>query len=124
MKDWERIRDARDDLTDYVIHFTKNVFRPVSQPARFTLAAILACGYIRPTFAPRPSRHINTPSPTIKGPCPAVCLTEQPIAAVLKMPGKRYSGYGIAYHKVPLYLAGGRPVLYGSKRGRMSSDSA
>jgi hypothetical protein len=117
MKDWERIRQERDDLTDYVIHFTKHCFKPpVWDKARDVLAKILACGYIRPTFALKPTRHTSTPGPTIKGPSPAVCLTEQPLSAILKIRTNRYSGYGIAYHKVPLYQAGGRPVLYGSER--------
>lgn len=117
MKDWEWIRRERDDLTDYVIHFTKNYVKgPICQLARNSLAQILVCGYIRPTFAARPSRHASVPHPTIKGPFPAVCLTGQPIRAVLKMARRRYSGFGIAYHKVALYNAGGRPVMYGSER--------
>jgi hypothetical protein len=46
-----------------------------------------------------------------------VCLTEQPIWAILKsreLLPERYSGYGIAYHKYHLHRVGGRPVLYGS----------
>lgn len=83
MKDWEQIRHQRDDLTDYVIHFTKPYYeRPrMHQPAE-VLAAILDCGYIRPTFAPMPSRNNSTPRPTVKGPDPAVCLTEQPASAL------------------------------------------
>jgi hypothetical protein len=111
-KDWERIRGARDDLTDYVIHFTKPRYNP-HVSARDVLLEILQRGYIEPTFAPSPTNHW----PTVKGPAPAVCLTEQPISAVLKTPRltkERYSKYGIAYHKVPLYEMGGRPVLYAS----------
>jgi hypothetical protein len=117
MKDWERIRYEREDLTDYVIHFTRNYFRSgLNQLARQGLANILKSGHIGPTFAPKRTRYSSTLSPTIKGPSPAVCLTEQPISAILKNPVHRYSGYGIAYHKVLLYQAGGRPVLYGSER--------
>jgi hypothetical protein len=117
MKDWEWIRSARADLTDYVVHFTKHCFRPpVWDRARDVLAKILTCGYIRPTFAFKPTRFNRTPRPTIKGPTPAVCLTEQPVSAILKTSTTPYSGYGIAYHKVPLYEAGGRPVLYGSQK--------
>ena len=58
------------------------------------------------------------PRPTVKGPYPAVCLTEQPISAILitleAEPG-RYSGYGIGYYKPNLFDYGGLPVLYSSK---------
>lgn len=113
---WERIREARHDLTDYVTHFTRyhlingQFFHPKS-----ILATILQCGFINPTFAPLPNRHSRIPQPTIKGPHPAVCLTEQPISAVLKTPHSRYSHYGIAFHKACLYEFGARPVLYGSE---------
>jgi hypothetical protein len=56
--------------------------------------------------------------PTVKGPDPAVCLTEQPVAALLKtlgLAGVKYSGYGVAYHKYLLHGFGGRPVLYGTE---------
>ena len=117
MRDWERIREKREDLTDYVIHFTKPVYGSTEYySAKARLAKILRDGYIRPTFAPMPSRYRRTPAPTIKGPDPAVCLTEQPLWAFLETPTRKYSGYGIAYHKVPLFDAGGRAVLYGSER--------
>jgi hypothetical protein len=117
MRDWEQIRADRDDLTDYVIHFTKNRFKvPKFALARNVLVEILKSGFIQPSFAMLPSRHSRTEKPTVKGPYPVVCLTEQPISAVLKTNNSRYSNYGIAYHKVPLYDAGGRPVLYGTER--------
>ena len=117
MKNWERIRNERLDLTDYVIHFTRDRIEPKRfRNAREVLIEILESGHIRPTFAPMRHRYTSTPRATVKGPFPAVCLTEQPLSAVLtsnRIHG-RYSGYGIAYHKVHLYWAGGGPVLYGS----------
>ena len=117
MKNWQIIRQVRDDLTDYVVHFTRSSFVPPTlYQARDVLIQILRSGWINPTFAPMANRYKKVPQPTIRGPDPAVCLTEQPLSAVLKTPVTRYSHYGIAYHKVCLFDAGGRPVLYGSEQ--------
>jgi hypothetical protein len=110
---WQNIRQARDDLTDYVVHFTRHHFSPYFYHPKNLLEAILRCGYIKPSFAMLANRYNKTPQPTIKGPDPAVCLTEQPLSAVLKTPHSRYSHYGIAYHKACLFEQGARPVLYG-----------
>lgn len=127
MKDWQLIRLARTDITDYVIHFTKHrSFLDTKWPDRepgFARAdqvflEILKEGVIRPTFAPIKSKTSGTTSNTVRGPDPAVRLTEQPLSAVLvtrRCAGSRHSGFGIAYHKYALFQAGGRPVLYGSK---------
>jgi hypothetical protein len=128
LKGWQRIRLARTDLTDYVIHFTKlrsDVFNKKTPEGRPFLAhpfdvfcEILDDGFIRPTFAPIRSLTAGTTSNTVRGPVPAVCLTEQPLSAVLvtqKCAGGRYSGFGVAYHKYALFCEGGRPVIYGSK---------
>jgi Putative abortive phage resistance protein AbiGi, antitoxin len=116
MLQWEEIRAARDDLTDYVVHFTKSEYiSPIYHHAKDRLKSILQCGHIKPTFAPMGNRYKREAQPTIQGPDPVVCLTEQPLSAFLKTPHKRYSNYGIAYHKVALYNAGGRPVLYATQ---------
>ena len=127
MRDWQRIRLARTDITDYVIHFTKHRSLcdtkwpdrgPAFADAEQVFLEILGNGFIRPTFAPIKSKTAGTTSNTVRGPHPAVCLTEQPLSAVLatrRYAGTRYSGFGIAYHKCALFHAGGRPVLYGSK---------
>jgi hypothetical protein len=128
MKDWQRIRAARSDLTDYVIHFTKfrsdlerkrtPEGRPFLAPPFDVFCEILNDGFICPTFAPIKSMTTGTTSNTVRGPDPAVCLTEQPLSAVLstrQCAGGRYSGFGIAYHKYALFETGGRPVFYGSK---------
>lgn len=116
MLHWEEIRAARDDLTDYVVHFTKHAFiSHVHHPAKERLKLILRSGCIKPSFARMGNRYKREPQSTIKGPNPAVCLTEQPLAAFLKTPHKRYSNYGIAYHKVAIYNAGARPVLYAAE---------
>ena len=114
MRDWERIRSDREDLTDYLVHFTRYRITPIFRKPRDVLTDILTEGFIKPSFAPMRSRNCATELPTIKGTEPAVCLTEQPISAILKMGQKRYSHYGIAYHKAHLYGQGARPVLYGT----------
>jgi hypothetical protein len=114
---WAKLRSGRQDLTDYVVHLTKP--RPSSATALDVLLQILRDGYIHPTFAKMPNRRASMPRNTVKGPDPAVCLTEQPIWAILEsrdvLP-RRYSGYGIVYHKYCLYREGARPVLYGSEK--------
>lgn len=136
MKDWERIRASRDDLTDYVVHFTRyraerseGRFRHVS--ARDVLIEILGTGHLRPDYAARSNMYSRTPRATVKGPQTAVCLTEQPLWAAIKsrdaLTLPRYSGYGIAYHKYLLYAAGGRPALYALQSclgRRLRSDEA
>jgi hypothetical protein len=123
--EWKKIRNARTDLTDYVIHLTRDrlchdaIAREYNCTARplEVLLEILDAGVIRPTFALRKNRTSLKPQPTIAGPFPAVCLTEQTIEALIQTlsVSTRYSGYGIAYHKYPLFSFGGRPVIYGSK---------
>jgi hypothetical protein len=127
VKDWQRIRLARTDITDYVIHFTKHRFHfdsrwtdcePGFRRAEIVFRKILDEGFIRPTYAPISSKIAGTTSNTVRGPDPAVCLTEQPLSAVLvtrRCTSGRYSGFGVAYHKFALFEAGGRPVLYGSE---------
>lgn len=122
MKDWLRIRRERLDLTDYIVHLTKTKYLPeqkVVLSGRDMLLRILDDGHVKATFAPLPNRYSPShPQPTVRGPNPAVCLTEQPLWALLKSLkcfAGRYTGYGIAYHKVPLYWRGARPVIYGNK---------
>lgn len=128
MKVWQRIRLARTDLTDYVIHFTKrrgnfDAPRWPDKAAGFAKAdnvfwEIINEGFIRPTFAKIKGKTTGMISTTVRGPDPAVCLTEQPLSDVLitlAHASDRYSGFGIAFHKFALYSAGGRPVIYGSK---------
>ena len=119
MTHWESIRSVRDDLTDYVMHLTRHRLEPEVKRPLDVLLEILQDGHIRPTFAPMRSRYRRDLRPTIKGPDPAVCLTEQPLSAFVNaksVVGARYSGYGIAYHKVHLHLKWGRPVWYCTER--------
>lgn len=118
-RNWLRIRQSRFDLTDYLVHLTKRQYLPdekVSLGGREVLLRILDDGHLKATFAPLGNRYAIKPKPTVRGNKPAVCFTEQPLWSLLRslkcFPG-RYEGYGIAYHKVPLYWRGARPVIYG-----------
>ena len=78
-KERRAIRDNRMDLTDYVIHFTKRSGDPLILLPRGVLFTILRENRIRPTFAPMAHRFSKgVEKSTIKGPDPAVCLTETP----------------------------------------------
>lgn len=110
MKYWEEIRRYRTDITDYLIHWTKDLG---------TLLQILECGYLTPTFAPKYSHFGKEKRETIRGSIPAVCFTEQPLSCFVKaceLRLGRYKPYGIVLHKYAVYAYGGRPVLYGDRK--------
>lgn len=112
-----RIRFERPDLTDYVVHLTKPRFGDRQATGLEVLLEILHTGSITPHFAPRDVPRLHKRVNTVKGPDAAVCLTEQPIWALLisrRVLPDFYSGYGIAYHKTHLHCAGGRPAIYGT----------
>jgi len=98
----EPVRAQRGDLTDYVVHLTRGRINPPVSALQ-VLKEILNTGLIRPTLAPYNSRSSGGKArPGVKGPYPVVCLTEQPLSAMirtLKYTTGRYSGYGIAYYK-------------------------
>lgn len=86
MSNWQRIRAARTDLTDYVIHLTRWVVAagPLEERMRDginRLKDILRCGFLRPTTAPRITVQKNRNN-TVRGPHPAVCFTEQPLEQI------------------------------------------
>jgi hypothetical protein len=119
MKYWERIRKARTDITDYVIHWVRRKYeegeyvKPIE-----ALLTIIKCGHLKPSFALRPSIYDRSKRPTVKGPYPAVSFTEQTFENFViscKILQDRYSPYGIALYKRALYQYGGRPVIYGSE---------
>ena len=121
MSTWERIREARADVTDYVVHLTRfkverdDGTRDVRDEFR-RLKDILKAGYLRPTFAPRLTLQKNR-NRMVKGRHKAVCFTAQPLEQIpvtLKF-GMAYAGYGIALSKVDLYDYGARPAIYGDE---------
>lgn len=126
--DWERIRAERSDLTDWVIHYTKPIVRPEPTTSAFdVLKKILADGFLIPSFGTRQRVSVGDIQRTIRGLRPAVCFTEQTLGAFATscqvLPG-RYSGYGVAFHKWPLFEYAGRPVIYGDEGllARLSDD--
>lgn len=109
------IREAREDMTEYVIHITSSIN---------ALIEILRAGKINASFSQMGNIYSARVKPTVRGPWPAVCFTDQPLWALIDTVntcGGRWSGYGIAVHKVPLFRAGGRPVWYMSP-GDMGSE--
>lgn len=119
MKDWERIREARPDITDYVIHWVRSKFEGGKYIKPFaTLLDIIECGYLKPTFATRTSIYESSKRATIKGPHPAVCFTEQSLECFIRscevLP-RHYHPYGIALYKRALHEYGGRPTIYNSE---------
>lgn len=124
-KGWWKFRRIRTDITDYVIHSVKEKEEGGKKISPFsTLLEILKCGYLKPSFAirrPRVYDQSQSPRPTIKGPYPAVCFTEQTLECFIKSSeyfssrGKRYRPYGIALHKWPLSEYGGGSVIYGDE---------
>lgn len=119
-RDWERIRQARLDITDWVIHWTKSrMLDQTSECPLDVLKCILQLGYLKPSFAPRRSVTIRKgQTNTIQGSYPAVCFTDQPLSSFTKSCrtlSSRYSPYGVALDKRNLFEYGGRPVIYGDK---------
>ncbi len=119
MKQWERIRKARPDITDYVIHWVRPKYEggKLIKPL-IILIGIIQSGYLKPTFATRSSIYDRSKRPTIRGPYPAVCFTEQSLDNFIKsceVLKNHYHPYAIAIYKRALYQYGGRPVIYGTE---------
>ena len=119
MKYWQRIRKERTDLTDYIIHWTKGKNEGGKWTKPFdTLLKIIECGYLVATFAKKSSIYDRTGRPTVRGPYPSVCFTEQSLdsfALSCNILPTHYKPYGIALYKRALYKYGGRPVIYHSE---------
>jgi hypothetical protein len=116
---WLQIKQARPDLTDYLIHWTRErTIDGKTMTAFEVLKLIIKCGFLKPSFARRPRYTVGGVENTIKGRYPAVCFTEQPLDAFIKscntLPS-RYQPYGIAVRKDRLFEYGGRPVIYGDE---------
>ena len=119
MKSWERIRKERPDITDYVIHWVRPKYeggKVTKSPA--ILVEIIESGYLKPTFATRSSIYDRSKRPTVRGPYPAACFTEQSLENFIKscqvLPS-HYHPYGVALYKRALYQYGGTPVIYASE---------
>lgn len=95
----EKIYLSRQDLSDYVFHFTRGA------NARETLIQILSDGSIKDMSG--------------NG---FICFTEAPVLMLPDMfdifsnyKEPMYSPYGIGIHRDALYKLGGRPVIYGTE---------
>jgi hypothetical protein len=119
VKDWEAIREKRKDLTEYVIHWVKSRVVDGKWKSSFEiLTDIIECGYLKPSFSVMTSLYGGSPKPTVKGPYPAVCFTEQTLDNFMiscETLSNRYRPYGIALYKRALHEYGGRPVIYGGE---------
>src|SRR5687768_15186047 len=101
LKDWEIIRKVRTDISQYLLHTTKSRWDAMSSrliPPFEVLQTILFCGYLKPTFAIAPQSN----KATVRGPFPAVCLTEQPLqffirSAEASLTTERYTKFGVAF---------------------------
>lgn len=118
VRDWERLRKTRLDVSQYVIHGTRSGSDiDMSRiPPYENLKRILLNGYLKPTFAVASGSN----KPTVRGIYPAVCLTEQPLlfyqrSADAGLIIERYTKFGVAFRKDDLFDYGGRPVIYNTE---------
>jgi len=118
--DWLKIRQARSDVTDYLIHWTRGSTNAAGdyESAFDVLKAIIRCGCLTPSFAPKTRVTVGGRENTIRGPHPAVCFSEQPLHSFIQschvLPS-RYQPYAVAVRKDRLFVYGGRPVVYGDE---------
>jgi hypothetical protein len=119
-KDWERIRRIRPDISQYVMHCTKQTWNQAEKrmvSAAEVLTQILGDGYLRAGFSRQRSPRAQVAKPRVRGPRPAVCFTEQPLEFFLQTLSvgtvvARYSPFALAFRKDDLFDYGGRPVIY------------
>lgn len=127
IKDYQRIKEMRTDISEFVLHCTKEHYRPVRGSKECVspfeaLKLMLEDGFLKATHAWVQVKGSGT-KPTIRGPYPAVCFTDQPVRFFLQsikaskeMTRDRYTEFGVAVKKVDLYRYGGRPVIYSDER--------
>lgn len=106
----DRIYKDRFDMSDYLIHFTRN---NNGKSAFENLKEIIQSGHIKAGWAKRNAKR------TIFGKFPAVCFTEMPIYSLLKYAENReeftkIDFYGIAISKKFMFDKGARNVIYGT----------
>ena len=124
MKDWERIKKIRTDMSEYVLHWTRASFPKVDGQYRWfqpydVLKLILKDGFLKASFAQRGTLLGTQKKPSVRGPYRAVCYTEQPLRVYLESIKAskqsfrgRYAEFAVAVQKDQLYHYGGRPVIY------------
>jgi hypothetical protein len=125
-KDYQRITEARSDISEFVLHCTRDHDHPVDgQKIHLSppdaLKHLLQDGFLEATYAWYEGSAGHRP--TVRGPHPAVCFTDQPVRFFAQsievskgMLRDRYTEFGVAVRKADLYRYGGRPVIYGDER--------
>lgn len=100
----------RPDFSNFIAHFTSNRYPcvqdesnptykiTINMPARDRLIQILGSGRIVASNLPWNNRQ-------------AVCFTECPWSSLMAH-SKRYSPYGVGFHKGRIFAAGGGPAFY------------
>lgn len=102
------IKQDRFDLSDYLIHFT----RQSDQSSFQTLKEIVNSGQINCSWSIRNNKR------TIFGSKPAVCFTDMPLYSFYRYvlnrdDTKKVDFYGVAIHKTKMFRLGARNVIYG-----------
>lgn len=122
-KDWQKIRRIRTDVSDYVLHCTRaKVVIENDKYVKYTafdiLKQILWGGFFRATFAIVEIKPEFIDKPTVRGPYPAVCFTEQPLQFFAQsiVANHRYTKFAVAIRKDELFDYGGRPVIYSDSK--------
>lgn len=107
----KRIKKERYDLSDYLIHFT----RQGDKGSFETLKDIVTSGKINCGWSVRGANSKRT----IFGAKPAICFTEMPLFSFYRYVLNRSDRtkvdfYGIALHKSTMFRLGARNVIYGT----------
>ncbi len=103
------IKKDRFDLSDYLIHFTRQSDRSSFE----TLKEIVTSGQINCSWSVRNTKR------TIFGSKPAICFTDMPLYSFYRYVLNRkditkVDFYGIAIHKTKMFRLGARNVIYGT----------
>lgn len=115
LNEWETNIKQRDDISPYLIHFTKTVNSLIGElNETYILSKILSDGLLNGS---------TTENGFIHGDRPAVCLHDIPIPFIVKLMNKKcielqhnrinnFTGVGLCFSKRFIYEKGGRPVIY------------
>jgi len=118
------IKESRTDLTDFLIHFTR---QDKGLSAFQVLKKIINDGYLQAGWS---ERGLGLKKKrTVFGDTPAVCFTETPLYGFVDYAKKRNAkgsvdSYGIAFLKKNMWGRGCRPVIYGTTPYRVEQKNA
>ena len=115
----KRIKDIRKDMSEFVLHCTRDRIciedeTCISCNAFDVLKLILQDGFFGAGFAIGRSPLAQELKPKVRGPYPAVCFTEQPLRFYTQSikANRRYTEFTVAVRKDELFNYGGRLVIY------------